>query len=73
MNKKDLKGYCPSKGHQVQFEVMQTDKGSQATNVTVLAPPEELSYFGQIKSFNQNRGSRLRVALCLDHRRWFGN
>eukprot|EP00439_Symbiodinium_sp_Y106_P080612 s162_g19.t1 len=56
VNKKDLKGYCPSKGDQVQFEVTQSEKGAQATNVTVLGSPEELSYFGQIKSFNPNKG-----------------
>ncbi|CAE7844501.1 Cold shock-like protein CspLB [Symbiodinium microadriaticum] len=56
VNKKDLKGYCPSKGNQVQFEVTQSEKGAQATNVTVLGSPEELSYFGQIKSFNPNKG-----------------
>mmetsp|Transcript_44271 Transcript_44271/g.82776 ORF Transcript_44271/g.82776 Transcript_44271/m.82776 type:complete len:209 (-) Transcript_44271:57-683(-) len=56
VNKKDLKGYCPDKGDQVQFEILETDKGRQASNVSVLAPPDQMSYFGQIKSFNPSKG-----------------
>eukprot|EP00438_Fugacium_kawagutii_P030603 Skav228340 [mRNA] locus=scaffold1898:132716:135705:- [translate_table: standard] len=50
VNKKDLKGHCPSKGNQVKFQISQTEKGTQATNV------EEQSYFGEIKSFNPSKG-----------------
>ncbi|CAK8988032.1 Cold shock protein CspB (Major cold shock protein) [Durusdinium trenchii] len=56
VNKKDLKGHCPSKGHQVKFEISQTEKGAQATNVEVLVSDEEKAYFGEIKSFNPSKG-----------------
>eukprot|EP00435_Cladocopium_sp_Y103_P021508 s2576_g5.t1 len=56
VNKKDLKGHCPSKGNQVKFQITQTEKGAQATNVEVLVSEEEQSYFGEIKSFNPSKG-----------------
>eukprot|EP00930_Biecheleria_cincta_P000057 TRINITY_DN10012_c0_g1_i1.p1 TRINITY_DN10012_c0_g1~~TRINITY_DN10012_c0_g1_i1.p1 ORF type:complete len:247 (-),score=75.60 TRINITY_DN10012_c0_g1_i1:124-786(-) len=56
LNKKELKGVCVLKGQQVQFDVMQGNKGSQATNVKVLAPEDKISYFGEIKSFNSTKG-----------------
>ncbi|CAL1145458.1 unnamed protein product [Cladocopium goreaui] len=70
VNKKDLKGHCPSKGHgteggskldtaqgnQVKFQITQTEKGAQATNVEVLVSEEEQSYFGEIKGFNPSKG-----------------
>lgn len=59
MNKKDLKGHCPSKGSQVKFQITQTERGAQATSVEVLAPPEEQTFFGEIKSFNPSKGFTL--------------
>ncbi|CAE8592163.1 unnamed protein product [Polarella glacialis] len=56
LNKKELKGFCVSTGNQVQFTVAQGERGSQATDVTVLVAPAEASYFGEIKSFNQMKG-----------------
>ena len=51
--------------------------------MTVLGSPEELSYFGQIKSFNPNKGSGLsgrqwanlyvRLCMCLLPRLWLHN
>ena len=34
--------------------------------MTVLGSPEELSYFGQIKSFNPNKGSGLSGGQSAD-------
>ena len=59
MNKKDLKGHCPSKGSQVKFQITQTERGAQATSVEVLAPQEEQTFFGEIKSFNPSKGFTL--------------
>ncbi|CAE8602172.1 unnamed protein product, partial [Polarella glacialis] len=56
VNRKELKGFCISKGNQIQFTVAQTEKGSQAMNVTVMVPTGEASYFGEIKSFNSTKG-----------------
>mmetsp|Transcript_17705 Transcript_17705/g.36541 ORF Transcript_17705/g.36541 Transcript_17705/m.36541 type:complete len:203 (+) Transcript_17705:103-711(+) len=56
MHKKDLNGFCPSKGDQVQFTVGQTEKGPVAENVRVVRSPEEAAYFGQIKSYNPTKG-----------------
>ncbi|CAE8631923.1 unnamed protein product [Polarella glacialis] len=56
LNKRELKGFCVSTGNQVQFTVAQGERGSQATDVTVLVAPAEASYFGEIKSFNQMKG-----------------
>jgi len=56
VNRKDTGGYSLSKGDQVQFTVTPTEKGSAATSVKVMVAPEEASYFGEIKSFNQNKG-----------------
>ena len=56
LHKKDLKGFCPSKGDQVKFTVGQTEKGAVAENVTVVSPPEETGYYGQIKSYNPSKG-----------------
>ena len=57
LHKKFLKGFCPSKGDQVQFTVGQTEKGAVAENVKVVSPPfEETSYYGSIKSYNPNKG-----------------
>ena len=60
VNKKDLKGRCPSKGNQVQFRIAESERGSQAVDVELQVPPEELSYFGEIKSFNPSKGIRHR-------------
>ena len=62
MHKKELNGFCPSKGDQVQFTVGQTEKGPVAENVRVVGAPEEASYFGQIKSLSI-RASKLQ---CLE-------
>ncbi|CAE8631921.1 unnamed protein product [Polarella glacialis] len=56
LNRKELKGICVEKGNQLQFTVAQAEKGSCATGVTVLASPVEVTYFGEIKSFNQMKG-----------------
>ena len=56
LHKKNLKGFCPSKGNQVQFTVGQTEKGPVAENVKVVSPPEETSFYGSIKSFNHWTG-----------------
>ena len=59
MNKKDLKGRCPSKGNQVQFRIAESERGSQAVEVEVLVAEEELSYCGEIKSFNPSKGGAI--------------
>mmetsp|Transcript_63959 Transcript_63959/g.150153 ORF Transcript_63959/g.150153 Transcript_63959/m.150153 type:complete len:200 (+) Transcript_63959:105-704(+) len=56
VHKKDLNGFCPSKGEQVQFTLGQTEKGPVAENVKVMGAPDEASYFGQIKSYNPTKG-----------------
>jgi len=56
VNRKDTGGFSLSTGNQVQFTVTSTEKGAAAVNVRVLAPPEEASYFGEIKSFNPSKG-----------------
>jgi cold shock CspA family protein len=56
LNKKELKGICPTKGAQVQFNVSNSEKGSSATDCTVLVAPDEASYLGEIKSFNVGKG-----------------
>ena len=56
LHKKNLKGFCPSKGNQVQFTVGQTEKGPVAENVKVVSPPEETSFYGSIKSYNHYTG-----------------
>mmetsp|Transcript_84432 Transcript_84432/g.149372 ORF Transcript_84432/g.149372 Transcript_84432/m.149372 type:complete len:197 (+) Transcript_84432:92-682(+) len=56
LNRKELKGCCPSKGQQVRFSITQTEKGPQAVDVTVVAEPDQMSYFGEIKSFNPSKG-----------------
>jgi len=50
----------PPPGNQVKFQISQTEKGAQATNVEVLVPEEEQSFFGEIKSFNPTKGLRER-------------
>merc|ERR1719502_1458541 len=40
----------------VSFDATPNEKGSQASNVTALVPPEQMQYFGEIKSFNPNKG-----------------
>ena len=55
VHKKDLNGFCPAKGDQVQFTPGQTEKGPVAENVRVVGT-EEASYFGQIKSYNPTKG-----------------
>lgn len=54
LHKKDLNGFCPSKGDQVQFTVGQTEKGPVAENAKVVG--SETSYYGQIKSYNPSKG-----------------
>ena len=56
LHKKDLKGFCPSKGNQVQFTVGQTEKGAVAENVKVLSALGGTSYYGKIKNYNPFRG-----------------
>ena len=57
LHKKNLDGFCPSKGDQVQFTKGQTEKGPVAENVKVVSPPfEETSYYGSIKSYNPWKG-----------------
>eukprot|EP00931_Biecheleriopsis_adriatica_P059407 TRINITY_DN3554_c0_g1_i5.p1 TRINITY_DN3554_c0_g1~~TRINITY_DN3554_c0_g1_i5.p1 ORF type:complete len:266 (-),score=80.44 TRINITY_DN3554_c0_g1_i5:271-1014(-) len=54
--KKELKGICVEKGVNVSFNATPNEKGSQASDVTVLLPPEQVQYFGEVKSFNPNKG-----------------
>ncbi|CAJ1454704.1 unnamed protein product [Effrenium voratum] len=54
--KRDLKGVCVEQGQQVQFTMIQNERGPQAQDVTVLVSPDQASYFGEIKSFNPNKG-----------------
>eukprot|EP00931_Biecheleriopsis_adriatica_P059404 TRINITY_DN3554_c0_g1_i1.p1 TRINITY_DN3554_c0_g1~~TRINITY_DN3554_c0_g1_i1.p1 ORF type:complete len:265 (-),score=69.10 TRINITY_DN3554_c0_g1_i1:271-1014(-) len=54
--KKELKGICIEKGMSVSFNATPNEKGSQASDVTVLVPPEQAQYFGEVKSFNPNKG-----------------
>ena len=54
LHKNDLKGFCPSKGDQVQFTVGETKKGAVAKNVKVVSP--QVSYYGSIKSYNPSKG-----------------
>eukprot|EP00933_Yihiella_yeosuensis_P083178 TRINITY_DN97335_c0_g1_i1.p1 TRINITY_DN97335_c0_g1~~TRINITY_DN97335_c0_g1_i1.p1 ORF type:complete len:194 (+),score=66.44 TRINITY_DN97335_c0_g1_i1:78-659(+) len=56
LNKKELKGFCVSKGDSVKFDVAQGEKGAFATNVSVMLAPEEVTYFGEIKRFNPSKG-----------------
>eukprot|EP00933_Yihiella_yeosuensis_P036387 TRINITY_DN30148_c0_g1_i1.p1 TRINITY_DN30148_c0_g1~~TRINITY_DN30148_c0_g1_i1.p1 ORF type:complete len:201 (-),score=49.98 TRINITY_DN30148_c0_g1_i1:47-649(-) len=56
LNKKELKGFCVNKGDGVTFTGATGEKGSQATNVTVVVKPEDAFYFGEIKSFNMMKG-----------------
>jgi len=56
VNKRELKGYCLAKDMQVQFTIANGEKGAQATDVSVLCPPDEACYFGEIKSFSGNKG-----------------
>jgi cold shock protein len=56
--KNDLNGFGVNKGDQVSFNVTQTEKGARATNVKVLTvgPDGLQSFFGELKSFNPNKG-----------------
>mmetsp|Transcript_53311 Transcript_53311/g.116348 ORF Transcript_53311/g.116348 Transcript_53311/m.116348 type:complete len:189 (+) Transcript_53311:52-618(+) len=54
--KKELKGQCPSAGNQVTFTVETSEKGTVATEVKVVVPPDEAFYFGEIKRFNPVKG-----------------
>eukprot|EP00439_Symbiodinium_sp_Y106_P034824 s655_g4.t1 len=56
VHKKDLNGFCPSKGDTVQFTVGTSEKGALAENASVVTAAEEASYYGQIKSFNPVKG-----------------
>eukprot|EP00931_Biecheleriopsis_adriatica_P074995 TRINITY_DN4895_c0_g1_i1.p2 TRINITY_DN4895_c0_g1~~TRINITY_DN4895_c0_g1_i1.p2 ORF type:complete len:188 (+),score=52.05 TRINITY_DN4895_c0_g1_i1:31-564(+) len=56
LQKNELGGYCPEKGNQVQFTINETEKGPQATGVTVLVSPDEVRYTGEFKSFNPAKG-----------------
>eukprot|EP00933_Yihiella_yeosuensis_P047724 TRINITY_DN4364_c0_g1_i1.p1 TRINITY_DN4364_c0_g1~~TRINITY_DN4364_c0_g1_i1.p1 ORF type:complete len:154 (-),score=37.30 TRINITY_DN4364_c0_g1_i1:186-647(-) len=56
LHRRELKGYNVAKDQQVQFTITQGEKGSQASEVTVLVSPEEATYFGEIKSFNPYKG-----------------
>ena len=69
MHKKDLNGFCPSKGDQVQFTVGQTEKGPVAENVRVVGAPEEASYFGQIKSLGI-RSSRFHLSGTVSSKQY---
>ena len=52
-------------GFEVQFTMIQNERGPQAQDVTVLVSPDQASYFGEIKSFNPNKGRRSSaLALC---------
>lgn len=56
--KDELNGFAVGKGDQVSFNVATGDKGIRATNVKVVsASPDGLqSFFGEVKSFNPNKG-----------------
>ncbi len=41
---------------EVQFNMIQNEKGTQAQDVNVVVAPEQASYFGEIKSFNPTKG-----------------
>lgn len=41
---------------EVQFNTVQNEKGHQAQDVNVVVPPDQASYFGEIKSFNPMKG-----------------
>lgn len=41
---------------EVQFNTVQNEKGHQAQDVNVVVPPDQASYFGEIKSFNPLKG-----------------
>jgi len=56
VNKKECGGFCLAKGMQVEFGLAQGEKGSHATSLRVLVPPEEAQYHGEIKSFNMDKG-----------------
>eukprot|EP00933_Yihiella_yeosuensis_P059819 TRINITY_DN6151_c0_g1_i2.p2 TRINITY_DN6151_c0_g1~~TRINITY_DN6151_c0_g1_i2.p2 ORF type:complete len:291 (-),score=95.95 TRINITY_DN6151_c0_g1_i2:244-1116(-) len=56
LNKKDLKGFLVEKGTQVQFTTTTGPKGLQAQDCTVIVSPEQATYFGEIKSFNEAKG-----------------
>ena len=56
LHKKNLNGFCPSKGDLVRFTKGQTAKGPVAENVKVVSPFEETSYYGSIKSYNFWKG-----------------
>jgi len=56
LNKKDLKGIIVQQGTPVTFNVVQTPKGQQANDVTVIMNPEQAQYLGKIKSFNPSKG-----------------
>eukprot|EP00438_Fugacium_kawagutii_P001938 Skav226033 [mRNA] locus=scaffold2502:88696:93259:- [translate_table: standard] len=51
-----MKGMCVEKGQTVQFNTVQNEKGHQAQDVNVVVPPDQASYFGEIKSFNPMKG-----------------
>eukprot|EP00435_Cladocopium_sp_Y103_P071066 s162_g36.t1 len=56
LHKKELKGLCPREGDEVQFTVGETEKGAMAKHVRILRASEEPRYYGEIKSYNPNRG-----------------
>eukprot|EP00933_Yihiella_yeosuensis_P061952 TRINITY_DN64840_c0_g1_i1.p1 TRINITY_DN64840_c0_g1~~TRINITY_DN64840_c0_g1_i1.p1 ORF type:complete len:240 (+),score=65.84 TRINITY_DN64840_c0_g1_i1:72-722(+) len=56
LNKKELKGFCVEKGTQVQFTSTTTEKGASAADVTVVISPEDATYLGEVKSFNDAKG-----------------
>mmetsp|Transcript_16270 Transcript_16270/g.18828 ORF Transcript_16270/g.18828 Transcript_16270/m.18828 type:complete len:136 (+) Transcript_16270:103-510(+) len=68
--KNDMKGMCVEKGQTVQFNTVQNEKGHQAQDVNVVVPPDQASYFGEIKSFNPMKGrldqdGHQIIFLCL--------
>lgn len=51
-----LGGACASPGDQVSFSASQGPKGVQANDVKILTPPEQQTFFGEIKTWNPQKG-----------------
>eukprot|EP00930_Biecheleria_cincta_P007284 TRINITY_DN108486_c0_g1_i1.p1 TRINITY_DN108486_c0_g1~~TRINITY_DN108486_c0_g1_i1.p1 ORF type:complete len:280 (-),score=68.69 TRINITY_DN108486_c0_g1_i1:190-999(-) len=67
LHKKELKGMCVDKGTQVQFVAEQSEKGVSAVNVTVhVSDPSQAWYFGEVKSFNPNKGFGFITSEAFD-------
>eukprot|EP00405_Crypthecodinium_cohnii_P020644 CAMPEP_0206471584 /NCGR_PEP_ID=MMETSP0324_2-20121206/31657_1 /ASSEMBLY_ACC=CAM_ASM_000836 /TAXON_ID=2866 /ORGANISM="Crypthecodinium cohnii, Strain Seligo" /LENGTH=370 /DNA_ID=CAMNT_0053945951 /DNA_START=100 /DNA_END=1212 /DNA_ORIENTATION=+ len=54
--KSALNGYCVTPGEKVQFNAVSGNKGTQASNVKVLSPPEDCTFYGEVKTWNPSKG-----------------